>query len=780
MQHFHLNTITSVFTTLLFIFPSVQAKATKQEQNETLNEIIVYADQTISLSSTQTINQQKIKTTPSSNNNLTDYLKTHPQIRFEQSDANGLQRGEIKPTNISINGADANQTAYFVDNVNINNDLGADTEIFDGSMQVMPGMSHQQAYFFDTNLLSSVIVHDSNISASLGGFMGGAVVAKTKQYSGENKFHLHYRHTGSDWASLHADGNALNKLKTILPDSTLQAEYQPVYKKDFFSISGETALTDNLGLVVGISRRASNIKQSALVSKEGKRDDQYYRFRSDNALINMVWTPDNDHRVELGLRYSDYQESKFYPNTLNNNVKDNHKAHGITLSWIKNFNSGVLTNTLAYDNLQDKRRSGSSDVETIVVMDEFYNELANYEIGGYGNSLLRQNNLHFSSEFAVESFKTAKINHALSVGGLYQRTGYNFKREQDVSGKITTIVDNDPPFTLENLVAKKGNLKTNYQNIALYVEDLMRWKTLEFRAGLRIERDDYLKNTNLAPRFVTKWQAFDNTALSLGFNRYYGRSFASLKLTDKILQLNDSPTSRYEQLGKLKTPYADELSLSLQQTWGNFDVNVKYIHRKNKNRIVIKRDNGKDYFQNGNDYSVNVYSLQVQNKSPWQLGKSYWNTGISFDWLDTKFSDLDRSINANEIVILDGQRMTRAEMRKKVNAGQEDWTVRVNLDMALPDYGITWSNFLWVKAPIKGYEEVADPVYRTFNQGSHTQWDSRLRWQPTIAAKHQPYVQFDVLNVLNNTRKISKRNGQDNFGEYTPGREFWLEVGYEF
>lgn len=777
MQRFYINAITLAIATNCCLFTSVQAK---QDKSDSLNEIVVYADQNIGLSSTQTINQQKIKTTPNSNNNLTDYLKSNPQIRFEQSDENGLQRGEIKPANISINGADANQTAYFIDNVNINNDLMADSEVFDGSMQTVPGLSHHQAYFFDTTLLSSVVTHDSNISASLGGFMGGAVVAKTRQYSGENKFHINYRRTGSNWASLRAEGNSREKLKTILPDNTLKAEYQPIYKKGFFNISGETALSDNLGIVVGLSRRASHIKQSALVSKDGKRDDQYYRFHSDNVLINLAWTPNNDNRIELGLRHSNYQEQKFYPNTLNNNVKDNHQAQGTTLSWVKNLNTGVLTSTLAYDNIQDKRRSNSANVETVIIMDEFYDEIANFEIGGYGNSLLRQKNLHFSTEYAVEAFKIGHMNHSLSVGGLYQHTDYYFKRDQDVSSKITTIVDTDPPFTLDNSVAKKGTIKTDYQNIALYAEDLMSWKSLELRTGLRIERDDYLKNTNIAPRFVIKWQALDNTAFSVGLNRYYGRSFASLKLADKILQLNESPTSRYEQLGNLKTPYANELSLSLQQVWGNFDFNLKYIHRKNKNRIVVKRDNGVDRFQNGNDYAVNVYSLQIQNKEPWQLGKTHWNTGVSFDWLDTQFSDLDRSLNANEMVILDGKTMTRAEMRKKVNAGQEDWTLRFNLDMVVPDYGLTWSNFLWVKAPVKSYEEVADPVYRSFNQGSHTQWDSRLRWQPTILTKHQPYIQFDVLNVLNKTRKISKRNGADNFGEYTPGREFWLELGYEF
>ncbi|VEH68717.1 TonB-dependent receptor [Rodentibacter pneumotropicus] len=77
-----------------------------------LSEIVVYGDNNKSLSSTQTLTSTEIEKTPTSNNNITDYLRSNPHIRYEDSDQDGFQRGEIKPQNISINGADTNQTAY--------------------------------------------------------------------------------------------------------------------------------------------------------------------------------------------------------------------------------------------------------------------------------------------------------------------------------------------------------------------------------------------------------------------------------------------------------------------------------------------------------------------------------------------------------------------------------------------------------------------------------------------------------------------------------------------
>ena len=142
-------------------------------------EIVVYGDNNKSLSSVKTLSSDEISKTPTSNGNITDYLRSNPHIRYENSDQNGFQRGEIKPENISINGADPNQTAYFVDNVNINNDLAIDSSIFDGAMQVVPGIeSHSSLFFLMQLCFLKVEVQDSNISASLGDLWEGQLSLK--------------------------------------------------------------------------------------------------------------------------------------------------------------------------------------------------------------------------------------------------------------------------------------------------------------------------------------------------------------------------------------------------------------------------------------------------------------------------------------------------------------------------------------------------------------------------------------------------------------------------
>ncbi|HHX8228987.1 TPA: TonB-dependent receptor plug domain-containing protein [Haemophilus influenzae] len=762
-----------------------------------LPEIVVYGDNNKSLSSVKTLSSDEISKTPTSNGNITDYLRSNPHIRYENSDQNGFQRGEIKPENISINGADPNQTAYFVDNVNINNDLAIDNSIFDGAMQVVPGISHTQAYFFDATMLSKVEVQDSNISASLGGFMGGAVIAKTKQYSGTDSIKLKYRTTNSSWAKMEAGDSVQKILKQVRPDDSGAAELQPKYNKQTFNILAEKRLNDNLGMVFGYSRRTSSIEQNRLIgfdqnaNNKAQLDKQNHQRLSDNLLLNFNWTPQEKERIELGLRYSNYKELKYFKENIGNNVSDYHQALGATLAWVHSFNSGVWTNTLAYDRFKDKRKSSSNNVETTSVSDENYDPLYNFEKGGYGNSRLTQDNLHFSTEYVMDPFYLASTEHSISIGSIYQATKYQFYRPQDVHQKVTLIIGDFRTET--NSTTSKGRVKTTYQNIVAYAEDLIKWNKFELRPGIRIERDDYLKNNNIAPRFVARYHPWDNTGFTLGLNRYYGRSFASLKLANRILKINDDSTRQHQNFSSLKTPYADELSLSFDQNMGNLALKLGYIHRDNKNRIILKRETvnrmNKSSYINGRPFGVDIYTFQLNNIEPWKLGKTYWTTSLGFDWLNTKRAD-GEEFDLNKRVFLDGKLMTYREMLRQVNSNTEDWIARLGIDMTIPDYDITWSNKVYMKAPIRRYDPInenndddnAPPRYRSYHYGRHTQWDSSIRWQPTIRGKHSVYLQVDILNVLNKTRKnkVTTISISDEYGVYTPGREFWLEVGYQF
>ena len=525
---------------------------------------------------------------------------------------------------------------------------------------------------------------------------------------------------------------------------------------------------------------------------EAQLDKQNHQRLSDNLLLNFNWTPQEKERIEFGLRYSNYKELKYFKENINNNVSDYHQALGTTLAWVHSFDSGVWTNTLAFDRFKDKRKSSTNYVEITSVLDEYYDQLYDYEKGGYGNSQLIQDNLHFSTEYAMEPFHLGSTEHSISIGSIYQATEYQFYRPQDVHSKVVQVIldangSNPTEMILSDSTTSKGRVKTTYQNIVAYAEDLIKWNKFELRPGIRIERDDYLKNNNIAPRFVARYHPWDDTGFTLGLNRYYGRSFASLKLANRILKINDDSTRQHQNFSSLKTPYADELSLSFDQNMGNLALKLGYIHRDNKNRIMLKKERAKSFYINGHNFGVDVYTFQLNNIEPWKLGKTYWTTSLGFDWLNTKRADVSNEFDPNEPVYLDGKLMTRSQMLQQVNSSTEDWIARLGIDMEMPDYNITWSNKVYMKAPIRSYEELDSDDngisrFRSYHYGRHTQWDSSIRWQPTVLGKHSVYLQVDILNVLNKTRKnkVATISTSDEYGVYTPGREFWLEVGYQF
>lgn len=417
-------------------------------------------------------------------------------------------------------------------------------------------------------------------------------MAKTKQYDGKDRLKFSYRTTDASWAKFKVEDKDLERFKNAIPEGSV-AEFQPKYSKHFFNITAEKGLSENLGMVIGLSRRTSSIQQSRQINPQGDRDKQTHTRRSDNALLNFNLTPNDKHRFELGFRYSNYRERKFFNTNIDSNVFDYHRAYGVTFSWINALQSGILTTTLAYDNFDDTRKSASTYMKTTLTDDgEEYTE------GGMGNSQLNQKNLHTSLEYAMNPFNLGSIEHSVSLGGIYQATKYRFTRHSDAVGELYTPnwLDNNSNDIYDELtlaqrnIAKKGTVKTRYQNIALYVEDLMTWKNLEFRAGLRLERDDYLKNTNLAPRTVFRYKPFEDTAFSVGWNRYYGRSFASMKLSEGIFKLDGHDTFRYKDLSQFKTPYSDELSFGVEQYVANLAFHLKYILRDNKQRIVLQEE----------------------------------------------------------------------------------------------------------------------------------------------------------------------------------------------
>lgn len=231
-----------------------QADAAEPASDE--GESVVVRDRAgESLTSFTHLTREDIARRPTEDGNITDLLKSNPAVQFSNHGDGSLQMGEIKPSNISIHGSVAYQNNYTLDGISTNSDLDPAEQTSVTTTRL--GGSDEQGFYVDSRLIDSVTVYDHNIPASFGGFTGGVIDAQTRSWSGENHISVFGRMTKSGWSRIHTD-SALD-VGSGDADVSKPAQFQTDFEKKTYGFTGEWGITDNLGVVVGYTRRESKI-----------------------------------------------------------------------------------------------------------------------------------------------------------------------------------------------------------------------------------------------------------------------------------------------------------------------------------------------------------------------------------------------------------------------------------------------------------------------------------------------------------------------------------------
>ena len=112
----------AILTTLsTYTFANQSPKINTESPNDSslkLNKIVVEA---LNNEIGKTIySKEDLKKTPNSSKNITDFLKVNPNVQFSQAQLSAGSQGEIKPSEISINGAQTFQNNFIVNGVSNN------------------------------------------------------------------------------------------------------------------------------------------------------------------------------------------------------------------------------------------------------------------------------------------------------------------------------------------------------------------------------------------------------------------------------------------------------------------------------------------------------------------------------------------------------------------------------------------------------------------------------------------------------------------------------------
>ncbi|MCX5462680.1 TonB-dependent receptor [Alcaligenes parafaecalis] len=735
------------------------------------------------------------------NRDLSGLLADNPAVRQNEAAKSGANRGSMALEDISFYGASPFQNQFQIDGISATNQI--DPASRNLNLQAGNVPAYAQAYNLDTNMLESVTVLDSSIPVEYGRFTGGVVDAKVRDPKGDNSFRADFSYNSSGLTSQKIAPEQQKKFEAGEPGFT------PAWTKRFSSAMVDVRITEDTAALINVSRRESTIDRTMRVLhyKELKDVSTNSKDRVDNvfAKVHTRWSASTDSA--LTFKYADRREDLVDSSMMANGIQWQHqqKAYGLGFDLNHDFVWGQGRVQLGYDQMNSYRNSDDTAYMVHMVYQPNGRLDYNYMSGGFGQESTEQLNLTLKSRLEFKPFQTGAIEHAPYVGLDLAHTKGEFVRHQDAYGGQTRHFSNGQPSKVQTLnFYRAGEVGVSYTNASVYVSDRLSWQRLALTTGLRVDRDNYFGNTNVAPRTLLEWDVLGTgeTRLSGGWSRYYGMDILGIAMRERKSQLHtllitggnpvDRPSHTVYTLDGLKTPYDDEWALRLnQQLSSNVAAELAYVRRYGRQQVSIEglAKTGHTYTNNGSS-KTDAVTLSLMNTAPWTLGESLWtarldvtyqhskrNTKLA-DGYDGEAEELDDEIYYNGDLIRRGDRpVGDYNLPWRVSAGVTGMWARYGLQM---NNRVNWNGARTDVHYVGLNRGDGLEKYESGRVGSYWTWDMRLDWEPAMFKGLG--VGLDVLNVLDKQAPVVVATPTSvlNQNLYRTGRELWLRASYQY
>ncbi|MES1932068.1 putative exported iron receptor protein [Salinisphaera shabanensis T35B1] len=780
-----------------------------------LNEILVAADPLDA--QIQSLPAAYIRS--SARSDLAEALSIIPSVRVAESASSSRQQGDIKPAEFSIRGASPYQNRFVLDGASVDNLLDpAQSERADNYTRVA---GHSQGQFIDTRFLQNIEVSDTNISAREGGFTGGVVKAETRAYAGRNEAHVSYRGTSDSLTNLHIDKTQEREFESAaaqMPNG-VPGEFQPDFRKSEFTLDGAARVGD-IGIFAGYSEKRSTITQKQLLTMDldnFRETGQLYTPSENRTLDNKsrygvvrMDLLDRDYELNASLSYTNFDKDSFLINYLDSDFVGGHEGINLSVNYGNyigatrvdvNFNAGQTSDEHDYD------RHTLTQYKSTSIFDGGI-------IGGLGDLENQQRKLGGSLTFTTPINDIWTTDYGAEIAYL----DYEQHRDQDFVAEDYRLDYSQTPLPdpigpgsyapadqYQSRVAtyRAGDIAFSNTNGAVFGELAADGSRFFGRAGLRVERDGLLENTNAAPRLKAGvyLDNSQNMRLIAGANRYYGKSFLSYKLRAEERRLvevreRDNPNDPFTAVADrsdydyrdLDTPYDDEYSLGIAGTLWHGDIGLTYVRRQGQDQIRTNYDGGSELYNYDNSGRSTTDQVDLYWRSqPFAMVGANWGVNLGVSWMDKEtdasYGDDDKGYNDipnDEDVVFQGRRVRRSELPAR------DFATPVSAQVDV--ITSAFNDRLWVRNALSytdGYRyllrEGSDPAtglqrYDIEKQDNTLRWDLSTRLA-LLPGAHSPYIGVDVLNVTDSRNIVRSESGVQLFGV---GRQYWLEVGYDF
>lgn len=777
------------------------------------------------------------------NGDIGTLLRINPNVQFDDSAFTSSNRmGEIRPANISINGGQYYQNLLQLDGASFNNDIDPQaTNPHD--LADVPSVT--QGIALDTELIGRLTVYDSNVPAAFGGFSGGVIDAESRKSKDQLGGKVSFRMSRSAWNEM------------ILPegdDLSLSSMYtnQPVYDKYRFSAMLEGRTGNGLGWIANLIRTRSDIPLRGYSAGNVSVSDELIkeqRRQNTSASLRLDWAGEG---IELSGSFTHAPTDERY---FTQNAKDSYfdlKQGGPVGSLRAGLDVGSwnLDQVLSYSDLDSSRRvqegvdywkswARSPDYDWGVNNSSFE--------GNWGNIDQRNRSLGYSVTARRDALPWGDSQHALQFGMQYRDRLGTYHRLQDhfsflspgrtntctdangvidiqacslspvyitVSGAGSVAAGQGQFFRTRNIY-RAGYFEVKLKEWSVFAEDDIRWGRWSFRPGIRIDGDNMMDKTTLAPRFAMSWDVLGNqdTLLTAGANRYYGRSFFTYKLREGRENLQTTytrttttllwvPSRAYTANNRFETldiPYSDELNLGINQRWAGMDFNLKHVRREGRDEVLRQRvasNDGSGY------YSSNVYeyvnagrsrsdtstlSIGLQRPLTWQGTETHLQFAFDHSELKRNYVDYESSYtdaSYNRLVRYQGGIIHAYDLPQE--SYNRPWTARLSTQTRIPAAGLLWSNFLRYRAGFTGFTITGEEshqgefidVIESYDAPRTFTWDTTLEYSLALPRSQEIYLRVEAQNLFNRRNPLTGSISTVSY--YEPGRSYWLELGYRF
>ncbi|MBK5911274.1 hypothetical protein CCR85_07180 [Rhodothalassium salexigens] len=753
-------------------------------------------------------------------------LRFLPNVRFDVGDRSADPENiqDLRPSEISISGGLIDSNNFRLDGVGVNNIFDV-TENNPAAADSTAG-ARGQTIFLSPELIESLEVRDSNVSARYGDFSGGVVEAELRDPSG-------------GWgASATVEYQNDSLVKYIRNEDAGEDAFDPTPNFNRWRVEGtlDIPVTEDFALLTAFSTNRSDVRYryADFYFNGASRQNQ---SRSDQFLVKGAYDISPDLKLAATVIYSPYEQEFTRDNMADDMVVT--KGGGLTskleLDGVSGRTDWHVQTSFVRANMGRTAPTNSFSWDSTAPSIEFCT-LSSCSTGGFGDIDQIQKDWSLLADMSRPAFGgtfTAGI-ETLYISAYKARPETSLSYSRGAFNPATVCADpNDPACIDGEIGLTRYNVNAAFEadvdvfRQSAWIEQRQEFGPVEVRAGLRYSYEDFLGNHNIAPRLSAAWSITDEVSLTTGLNRYYEGNFIGYAVRaanpsteiytragrEENGQLMFSPDdwSLYRVLNTtdfrgagLDTPYSDEVTGAV-----NFPLlgglgRLKAVRRWYDDQIVsaprdfeiITDPDGGTSFdmwqQATNQGETRFLGLSAEWAGSWRnhtltMNANWTKTRNNSAELGSAFDTLDPEDFQTTPVFFEGELLTLAQLQDRFNRANYADPVTANVGLQSQWFGERLESALWlsyvgsqtIARDARRSTEVDGVRYRIYElaeRDASVRVDLNLTYTLTLAGRHDVGIQARIGNLFN----IRPQTSFGSFTGYQEGRTVWLGLRYDF